>query len=85
MAEAVDVDRNHIAAPVFWKDKDNVGELRPGGIVEDLSVGFAPEQEDLAARVAALEAQLAAKGKARRAAPKPAKPKGAPKDAPGDG
>ena len=47
------------------------------------------EQEDLAARVAALEARLATKGKARRAAPKPAKPKDAPKnaskDAPGDG
>ena len=27
MVEAIDVDRNAIAAPVYWKEKDNVGEL----------------------------------------------------------
>ena len=27
MAEAIDVDRNEVAAPVYWKEKDNVGEL----------------------------------------------------------
>jgi len=35
-------------------NEDAIRELRPGGIIEDLSVGFAPEQEDLAGEVDAL-------------------------------
>ena len=27
LAESVSVDRNHIAAPVVWRQRDNVGEL----------------------------------------------------------
>jgi BMFP domain-containing protein YqiC len=49
-------------------------------VVKAMAAKAREEQEDLAARVAALEAQLAGKAKARRAAPKPAKPKDAAKD-----
>jgi len=43
------------------KGPESVDELRPGGIVEDLSIGFAPEQEDLAGDVDALVQALDAR------------------------
>jgi DNA-binding GntR family transcriptional regulator len=42
-------------------DSSRIDELRPGGIIEDLSIGFAVEQEDLAGDVDALVQALDAR------------------------
>ncbi len=42
-------------------EPDAMGELKPGGVIEDLSLGIAPEQEDLAGDIDALAIALDAR------------------------